>query len=267
MNRLTAALAKNRAAGRAGVIPYFTAGFPTLEASRRIVLAAAEAGATAIEIGAPFSDPIADGPTIQHSSQAALAAGVTFDGILRLVGDLRTQIDTPLVLMGYANTFLRRGFGATARELAAAGADGIIVPDLPPEEADELIAAAREVELATIFLVAQTTGPERARAICAASTGFVYYVARLGVTGEGTGLAAGLAGRLAALKETAGLPVAAGFGISTPEEVRVVTEHADAAIIGSALVRSIIEAEAQGRDAAEDVGRQVRGYVAAARGA
>jgi tryptophan synthase alpha chain len=180
-----------------------------------------------------------------------------------MVRGLRAQIDTPLVLMGYANTFLRRGFGAGVRELAAAGADGIIVPDLPPEEAGELIEAAREVELATIFLVAQTTRPERAKAICAASTGFVYYVARLGVTGEGTGLAQGLAERLATLKQTTDLPVAAGFGISTPREVRAVTEHADAAIVGSALVRLIIEAEAQGRDAAEEAGRQLRAYVAA----
>ena len=246
MSRLEAAFASNRQAGRRGVIPYFTAGFPTLADSMDLVLAAAEAGATAVEVGVPFSDPIADGPVIQQSSQVALAGGVNLRRILASFAELRRRTDCPLVLMGYANVFMRYGFERLVTDAAAAGADGLIIPDLPPEEAASILGPARAASLSTIFLVAQTSREERVKLICEASTGFVYYVARLGVTGASEGLSPLLAGRIAAIRARTDLPVAAGFGISTPEQVRAVTAHADAAIMGSALIRVVAEHKGPG---------------------
>ncbi|MDP8255853.1 MAG: tryptophan synthase subunit alpha [Candidatus Alcyoniella australis] len=237
MNRIDKAFADNRRAGRKGLIPYFTAGFPTLDDSAELVLAADRAGATVVELGVPFSDPIADGPVIQHSSQIALERGVTLGRILETVAGLRQNCDCPLVLMGYANSFMRYGFERLVLDAKDAGADGLIIPDLPPEEASEVLEAARKAELSIVFLVAQTSSAKRAEMICKAASGFVYYVARLGVTGVSTGVSPLLANNIDALRQYTDLPIAAGFGISTPEQAAQVVQHADAAIIGSALIR------------------------------
>jgi tryptophan synthase alpha chain len=229
-----------------------------------LALAAAEAGATAVEIGVPFSDPIADGPVIQRSSQVALAGGVTLKRILESVAALRRKTACPLVLMGYANVFMRYGFERLAADAAAAGVDGLIIPDLPPEEAETPLTPARAAGLSTIFLVAQTSREARVKLLCQASTGFVYYVARLGVTGASKGLSPLLAARIAAIREHTDLPVAAGFGISTPEQVRAVTAHADAAIMGSALIRIVADHNGPG-NAAPAVASLVSRCVAAAR--
>jgi len=241
VNRIDSAFATNKASGKKGFIPYFTAGFPTPEESFDLILAAAAAGSTVIEIGAPFSDPIADGPVIQHSSQIALQNGVNLGSILEMTSRLREKTDRPLVLMGYANNFLQFGYRRFVKEAVAAGIDGVIVPDLPPEEATELLDEARERGLAVIFLVAQTSREERVAKICEAAGGFIYYVARLGVTGAGGDLSPLLAGKVRMIKNYTDLPVAAGFGISTPRQAAAVMACADAAIMGSALIKMVMD--------------------------
>ena len=239
MSRIDDAFAKNKDSGRKGFIPYLTAGFPTLEESADLVLAAADAGSTLIELGVPFSDPIADGPVIQHSSQIALENGVTLERIIDMVSKLRQRTDCPLVLMGYANSFMRYGYERLAADAADAGVHGLIVPDLPPEETGVLATGIAASGLDLIFLVAQTTTEQRMHSICAASSGFIYYIARLGVTGATAEVSPVLADRISHIRAHTDLPVAAGFGISTPEQVAAVVAHADAAIMGSALIRKI----------------------------
>lgn len=249
MNAIDVVFRSGREAGRRGVIPYFTAGFPTMDVSATLIRAAAAAGAAVVEIGVPFSDPIADGPVIQRSSQVALKNGVNLAGILEMVSALRSDIDCPVVLMGYANNFMQYGYGRFAADAAEAGVDGVIVPDLPPEESGELIEAASPAGLATIFLVAQTSTPERISLIGRSATGFVYYVARLGVTGVTEGLSPLLAEKISLIRGHTDLPVAAGFGISTPDQAAAVTAHADAAIMGSALIRMVMDHRGPGSPA------------------
>lgn len=246
MNRIEQVFADNRAQGKKGFIPYFTAGYPDLPTSRDLVLAAAECGSSIVELGVPFSDPIADGPVIQHSSQVALQNGMSLAGVLELVAELRRQTECPLVLMGYANVFMKYGYQRFVVDAAASGADGVIVPDLPPEEAEELISAARANEFSIIYLVAQTSTKKRIEKIAAAATGFLYYVARLGVTGQTTGVSPILAENIKRLRQYTKLPIGAGFGISSAEEVKTVVEHADAAIMGSALIRMVTEHQGPG---------------------
>jgi len=249
MNVIDAVFHRGRETGRRGVIPYFTAGYPTIEESSALVRAAAAAGAAIVEIGVPFSDPIADGPVIQRSSQVALDNGVNLPGILEMVSGLRSGIDCPLVLMGYANNFMQYGYGRFAADAVDAGVDGVIVPDLPPEESGELIEAAMPAGLATIFLVAQTSTAERISLIGSSATGFIYYVARLGVTGVTEGLSPLLAEKIELIRDHTELPVAAGFGISTPDQAAAVTAHADAAIMGSVLIRMVMDHRGPGSSA------------------
>jgi tryptophan synthase alpha chain len=247
--------------GRAALMPYMMGGFPDHDASLAIANAYVEAGADLIELGVPFSDPLADGPTIHAAATAALAAGATLETALEVCESVSARV--PVVLMVYSNMILAHGGVAEfARRAAVAGAAGAIVPDLPLEEADEVREALGAAGLALVPLLAPTTPAERRARICAAAQGFVYVVSTVGTTGERQRLAEGLAGLVAATKEDADVPVAVGFGIGTPEQVAEVGRIADGAIVGSRLVRAVGEA-GSAEAAAEAVGAFLRDSRAA----
>lgn len=237
-------------------MPYMMAGYPDHEASLAIAAAYADSGADLIELGIPFSDPLADGPTIHAAATAALEAGAGVDSALEVCASVSDRL--PVVLMVYANMVLAQGgAGEFARRAAAAGAAGAIVPDLPLDEADEVRAAFAEAGLALVPLLAPTTGPERRAGICAAAQGFVYLVSTVGTTGERSELPAGLADQIEAARAEAAVPVAVGFGIGTPAQAAEVGRVADGVIIGSRLVRAAGEA-GSGEAAAAAVGEFLR---------
>jgi tryptophan synthase alpha chain len=239
--RIAGAFEAARAEGRAALMPYMMAGYPDQAASLAIAAAYADAGADLIELGVPFSDPLADGPVIHAAATAALANGATLASALEVCEAVSGRV--PVVLMVYANMVLAHG-GADefARRAAAAGAAGAIVPDLPLGEAEEIRAALAAAGLALVPLVAPTTPPERRARICAAAEGFVYVVSTVGTTGERAEIPAGLADLVAAAKSESEAPVAVGFGIGTPEQAGRVGEIADGVIVGSRLVRAAGEA-------------------------
>ena len=241
MSRIASAFARLRAREERALIPYLTAGDPSLEVTRQLVVEAEARGADLIELGFPFSDPLADGPVIQRASQRALAHGVTLLGLLDLAREMRPKLRTPLILMTYMNPLLAYGLEAVTKE-ASAGFDGLIVPDLPMEEAGPLQRAARQADLDLIFLVAPTSGPERIRQIARRSRGFLYAVSLMGVTGPRAELPSDLISYLQRIRAVTDKPIAVGFGISHPEQVRAVAPHADGVIVGSALVRLVEEA-------------------------
>ena len=243
--------------GELGLIAYLTAGDPTLEATERIVLAAAEAGADVIELGVPFSDPVADGPTIQRASERALKSGTTLAGILALVGRLRQKTDVPLILFSYYNPILQMGLEKFAASAAAAGADGVLATDLTPEEAGEYRAILRARGLDTIFLAAPTSTDKRLERIAAATSGFLYLISRTGVTGTRDALPEELPALVRRARKVTRLPIAVGFGISLPTHVSVLGGIADAAVVGSAIVAEI-EKAATPEAAAEAVANLIR---------
>jgi tryptophan synthase alpha chain len=264
MGRITKTFERLRRAHERALIPYVTAGDPDLPLTRALVLEMARRGGDLIELGVPFSDPLADGPIIQRASQRALAGGTTPRKILGLVHALRAETDVPLILMTYYNPVFRYGERAFVADAIAAGVDGLIVPDLPPEEAQTLIQLSRGTPLDLIFLMAPTTTPARMALIAEATQGFVYYVSRLGITGVRDRLADDLALRLAQVRASTSQPVAVGFGVSTPEHVRLVSEAADGVVVASAIVQ--LMEEAQGRaDLLEQVGAFVAALKAATR--
>jgi tryptophan synthase alpha chain len=230
-------------AGELGLIAYITAGDPSLEASARIVVAAARAGADIIELGVPFSDPVADGPVIQRASERALRSGTTLAGVLELVHNLRSHTDVPLVLFSYFNPILQMGLQKFAESAASAGADGVLVTDLTPEEADEYRATVQAQGLDTIFLAAPTSTDQRLARIATASSGFLYLVSRTGVTGEREALPEGLPALVRRIRNFTTLPIAVGFGISLPSHVSVLGGIADAAVVGSALMAEVENAD------------------------
>ena len=238
---------------RAALMPYLMGGYPSLEVSQAAGLAAVDAGADLIELGIPFSDPLADGPVIHAAAVEALRAGVTPHGVLRVCERLAERV--PVVLMVYANTVLAAGPQAFALRAAAAGAAGLIVPDLPHDEAEELRAACDAEGLALVPLVAPTTLDERIAEIGADARGFVYTVSLTGTTGERSALPPGLEETVARVRAAASVPVAVGFGISTPEQAGAVGELADGVIVGSRIVR------AAGEEGAAGVGRVVAGLA------
>ncbi len=248
MSRIASTLAACRARGQAALIPYLTAGDPDLEVTRRLVRAAVAAGADLIELGVPFSDPMADGPVLQRSALRALAGGTTLMRVLELVGELRRELETPIVLFGYYNPLFRYGVDAIARDAATAGVDGFLCVDLPPEEAHDLHAAARANGLDLIALLAPTTPLARVRRIAAASTGFLYFVSVLGVTGARAELPPELPALVKAVRSTTDLPIGVGFGVQSPEQAAWVAGFADAVVVGSAIARIIEETP---RDAVE----------------
>jgi tryptophan synthase alpha chain len=229
-----------------------TAGDPSLERTVAVALDLARAGVDVLELGVPFSDPLADGPVIQRASERALKGGTTLARVLDAVRAIRRQSELPLLLFSYSNPILRFGAERLAAEAREAGVDGVLVTDLPPEEAESWVLTARAEGLDTVFLAAPTSSDERLRRIAAASTGFVYAVSRTGVTGERDALSQDAAPLLARLREAGPLPVALGFGISTPEQAASAAALADGVVVGSTLVR-FLEQQPDG-----DVGELVR---------
>jgi tryptophan synthase alpha chain len=243
---IDAAFGAARDQGRAALMPYLMGGFPDQETSMAVARAYADAGADLIELGVPFSDPLADGPTIHAADTAALAAGASLESVLETCEAVGDRI--PVALMVYANMILARGVAEFGALVAGAGGSGVIVPDLPLEEQDAIAASLKEEGLALIPLVAPTTPPPRRAVICAGAQGFVYLVSTVGVTGERKELPPQLAELISAAREEASVPVAVGFGISTPEQAAGLGELADGVIIGTRLVRAV--ADAPDRDAA-----------------
>ena len=241
MNRIEAKFEQLRAEGRSAFMPYVCAGDPTEEISRKLLLTLEEAGADIIELGVPFSDPIADGPTIQKASERALADKISLRDVLDMVETLRQETQIPIVLMTYYNLIFRMGeadFCAAAREV---GVDGVIIPDLPPEEASTLLEVAPAHNLATIFLAAPTSPPERMRFIASVSTGFIYCVSVTGVTGARSSLSDELQPMITELKKQTQKPVCVGFGISTSEQAKAVARLADGVIVASAIINVMEE--------------------------
>lgn len=229
--------------GELRLIPYLMAGYPSVERSIELGRAYARAGAAAIEVGIPFSDPLADGPVVQRAGQAALEAGMTVAGALQVAAAV-AEADVPVVLMTYVNPVLAYDPRRFAADAARAGVAGVIIPDLPAEEAEPIAGWLRSAGLDAVFLVAPTTPESRMRTICEASSGFVYCVTLTGVTGARAELAPGLRELLGRLRASTGLPIAAGFGISRPEHLRTLRGEADAAVVASALLNE----QHEGRD-------------------
>jgi tryptophan synthase alpha chain len=238
-SRLDATFAALRARRERALVPYFTAGDPSLAVTRHLVVEAARRGADVIELGIPFSDPLADGPVIQRATQRAFAAGVTLPRVLELAREMRGEVTVPLVFLTYYNPILAFGLKAFCQTSVEAGIAGVIVADLPPEEAEPLRAEADAAGLDLIHLVAPTSTPERMRKIARASRGFVYMVSLTGVTGERAALAPDLAVQLRALRAVTTKPVCVGFGISSPAQAASVGRLADGVIVGSAIVRLV----------------------------
>jgi len=262
--RVAKHFAELRATGELGIVAYITAGDPTLHATCDYALALAEAGADVIELGVPFSDPLADGPTIQRASERALKSGTTLAGVLALVRQIRQSSQVPLVLFSYFNPILQMGLERFAAAAAEAGADGVLVTDLTPEESAEYRRILQAHHLDTIFLAAPTSTDERLVKIAACSSGFLYVISRTGVTGAKDALPDDLPALLRRARSFTQLPIAVGFGISLPGHVSVLGGLADAAVVGSALV-SEIEKAASPEAAATALRARVRALKEAAR--
>jgi len=246
VSRIAPAFAALRARVEVALVPFFTAGDPDLATTRDLVRAAVAEGADAIELGIPFSDPMADGPVLQRSAARALAAGTTLPRVLELVAELRREMAQPIVLFGYYNPLFRYGVERIARDAAAAGADGFLCVDLPPEEAGDLRTAARAVALDVIALLAPTTPPARVRTIARAASGFLYFVSVLGTTGARAELPAELPDLVRRARAITDLPLGVGFGVSRPEQAAWIAGFADAVIVGSALARLVEEGDPSG---------------------
>jgi len=262
--RISRRFAQLRESGELGIVAYITAGDPSLDATLQYVLTLAEAGADVIELGVPFSDPLADGPTIQRASERALKAGATLAGVIDLVVRIRKTSQVPLVLFSYYNPILQMGlerFGAAA---AAAGADAVLVTDLTPEESAEYRETLARHQLDTVFLAAPTSDAERLAKISAVSSGFLYIISRTGVTGAKDAMPDDLPALLRLARNATALPLAVGFGISLPGHVSMLGGLADAAVVGSALVSEIENAKSVG-DAVVALGTRMRALREAAR--
>jgi tryptophan synthase alpha chain len=239
MGRIEAAFARLHQQGETALIPFITAGDPDLGRTEELIHVLVEAGADIIELGFPFSDPMADGPVIQAASERALAAGATLPAILELIARVRLHTNVPIVLMGYYNPIFHYGPARFARDAAAAGVDGLLLVDLPPEEADEIHGDLRAAGVRLITLLAPTTPPERMARLAAAGEGFLYYVSMTGVTGTSTVDAGAIEVAVRSLRAQSQVPVAVGFGISSAADAAAVGSFADAVVVGSALVKVI----------------------------
>jgi len=238
-SRIDRTFARLRARGERALVSYVCAGDPSLEVTAALVEEAARQGADLIEVGLPFSDPLADGPTIQRAGARALERGVSFCRLLPVLAEVTGRIEAPVLVMSYLNPLHRRGFEAATRDLAKAGVAGLIVPDLPVDESGALGRAARAAGLDLVCLAAPTSGAARLRRIARAARGFVYLVPLTGITGERTELPPGLATLVRDLRAVTTKPICVGFGISTPPQVAAVVRHADGAIVASAIVRLV----------------------------
>jgi len=241
MSRIEKTFTKLKKEGRRAFIPYVMAGDPSLARTKKLVKLLEECGADIVELGVPFSDPLADGPVIQAAAERARKKGATLARVLETVREIRKASEVPIVLMTYFNPVFKYGEERFVRDAASAGVDGVIVPDLPPDEARGLIRAAKERGLDTIFLAAPTSTPRRMRLVARSSTGFIYYVSITGITGARLSLDASQREGIRALRALTKKPVALGFGVSRPAEARAVAEFADGVIVGSAIVRKIKE--------------------------
>ncbi len=249
MSRITERFKIGKQENRALLIPYLTAGFPSMESSNRLFEVLAQQGADILEIGIPFSDPLADGPTIQRSSEIALARNVSTEDVFGLIERLRGITDIPLVVMTYYNLFYGYGLQQFADKAYAVGLDGVIIPDLPPEEASDWLKAAKG-KLETVFLLAPTSSAERIRRIAACSEGFIYCVSLTGVTGARTSLPSALGGFIQRVRKETQKPLAVGFGISSYEQARSVAAIADGVIVGSAFIKAVERAQVQKKQVA-----------------
>ena len=257
MTRLEQTFARLRADHAPGLVTYITAGDPDLERTGGILRALDRGGADVLEVGVPFSDPLADGPVIQRATERALAAGTTLSGVLDLLRSIRPEIAAPVVIFSYANPILRLGPEQFADRARDAGVDGVLVLDLPIEEADEFRTMLASRGIDTILLLSPTTTDDRMRRAAALGSGFLYAISRLGVTGARDTLAAGAQEMVERIRNVSDLPVALGFGISKPDHVREVGQWADAAVVGSALV-DVIAREGASRDLNTRVEEYVR---------
>ncbi len=239
MNRIDRRFQELGAKNQKAFIPYITAGDPTLDATEKVVIALEQAGADIIEFGVPFSDPVADGTVNQEAAQRALLNNVSLRDIIARVKQLRARTQIPIVLFTYFNPVLAYGLEAFAQEAGDAGVDGVLCVDLPPEEATEYKRLLDAQNVATIFLVAPTSSPERVAMIAEHSTGFIYYVSRTGVTGERAAIESDVNAAVKAIRQHTSKPIAVGFGISTPAQAAEVAGFADGVIVGSAIVRMI----------------------------
>jgi tryptophan synthase alpha chain len=256
VSRLSDTFARLRAQKAPGLVTYVTAGDPDLPRTAGILRALDRGGADVLEIGVPFSDPLADGPVIQRATERALASGATLTGVLDLIGQVRSDVRAPMVIFSYANPILRYGAERFADCARAVGVDGVLVLDLPIEEADDFRAMLEQRGIDTILLLSPTTSDERLRKAASLGSGFLYAISRLGVTGVRDSIAQGAEGVVRRIRAVSDLPVALGFGISTPQHVREVGQWADAAVVGSALVQVIAEA-----GASPELDRRVEEYV------
>lgn len=262
MGRIEETFARCKAEGRAAFVSYVCAGDPDGPTSAAILLSLANNGADILEVGVPFSDPLADGLTNQLAAQRALEGGMTHDGLLEVLRTVRAGTDKPLVLYTYYNLLYSRGLDTACAALKAAGADALLTLDCPPEEAGDLLAACTKHGLQAIFIVAPTTPPARIAAIAKVAAGFIYYVSRSGVTGERSDLATDLAASVAEIRRHTDLPICVGFGISSPEQVRTVAQVADGVVVGSALVNLVAANQSTPSQAAAAIGARVRELAA-----
>jgi len=264
LTRISKRFAEMRASGELGIVAYIVAGDPSLDASLKYVLTLAEAGADVIELGVPFSDPLADGPTIQRGAERALKAGTTLAGVLDLIRRIRRSSQVPLILFSYYNPILQMGLEKFASTAASAGADGVLATDLTPEESEDYRRILVAHRLDTIFLGAPTSTDERLAKIASCSSGFLYLISRTGVTGAKDALPDDLPALLRRARSATQLPIAVGFGISLPGHVSVLGGLADAAVVGSALVSEIEKAKSVD-GAAAALAERVRSLKEAAR--
>ncbi len=257
MNRIDQTLQRLREQHATALIPFLTAGDPDLETTRELMRVAAENGADLLELGVPFSDPTADGPVLQRSAEIGLQSGASLRRVLELVADFRKESDLPLILYGYYNPIFRYGPQRFAADAHHAGVDGLLVVDLPPEEADELLMWTRPAGIHLIFLLAPTSGPERIRIVLKHAAGFVYYVSVTGVTGVRPMVPESVRPAVERLRRATRLPIGVGFGISTPEQAGAVAQFADAAVVGSAIMR-VVDAHRNGGGVVAEVGAFIR---------
>ncbi len=257
MTRIDKKFIELKKRGKKALIIFITAGDFGLSTTKRLVIKLAKSGADIIELGVPFSDPIADGPTIQASSERSLKRGTKLRDIIKLARGLRVSTDIPMVLMSYYNPVLRYGLKKFVSDCERSGIDGAIVPDLPPEEADELTAASKGKKFSNIFLLSPTSTEERIKLVTNRSNGFIYYVSLTGITGARAKLPAELISRVRTIKKYTNKPVCVGFGVSTPGQVRQIGRAADGVIVGSAMVK-LIEKHAGKKDLLDVVGRYVK---------
>lgn len=241
MNRIDQAFKELKRKNKKALIPYIMAGDPDLDSTKDLVAELESTGADIIELGVPFSDPLADGPTIQRASERSLQHGTTLRKVLALVKEIRKHSQIPLILMTYYNPVFKFGIQRFVKEAVSAGVDGTIIPDLIPDEADDFISTAKQHGLDTIFLLAPTSTQERIRKVSKASNGFIYYVSITGITGSKLAMGTAMKNTLNSIKTLSKKPVAVGFGISNPEEASAAARLADGIIIGSAIVKLIAE--------------------------